>query len=66
VPETSQKNSLQQKTAVDSRLQTIDRYRPNHVPLVCSAANGDPADTNLIRKQCRDRHFSLKTTQDAD
>jgi hypothetical protein len=57
---------LQQKTAVDNRLQTIGRYRPNHVLLICSAANGDPADTNLIRKQCRDRHFSRKTSQDAD
>jgi hypothetical protein len=57
---------LQQKTAVYDGLQTIDRYRPNHVLLICSAANGDPADTNLIRKQCRDRHFSRKTSQDAD
>ena len=51
---------LQQKTAVDNGLQTIGRYRPNHVLLICSAANGDPADTNLIRKQCRDRHCSRK------
>src|SRR5437899_1017720 len=29
---------LQQKTAVDNGLQTIDRYRPNHVFLICSAA----------------------------
>src|SRR5205823_9859377 len=43
---------LQQKTAVDNGLQTIDRYRLNHVLLICSAANGDPAYTNLIRKQC--------------
>src|SRR5437773_6871788 len=57
---------LQQKTAVDNGLQTIGRYRPNHVLLICSVANGDPADTNLIRKQCRDRHFSRKTSQDAD
>src|SRR2546425_13270538 len=57
---------LQQKTAVDNGLQMIGRYRPNHVLLICSAANGDPADTNLIRKQCRDRHFSRKTSQDAD
>src|SRR5260370_41501137 len=57
---------LQRKTAVDNWLQTIGRYRPNHVLLICSAANGDPADTNLIRKQCRDRHFSRKTSQDAD
>src|SRR5256714_2163491 len=57
---------LQQKTAVDNGLQTIGRYRPNHVLLICSAANGDPADTNLIRKQCRDRRFSRKTSQDAD
>src|SRR2546430_15133764 len=57
---------LQQKTAVDNGLQTIGGYRPNHVLLICSAANGDPADTNLIRKQCRDRHCSRKTSQDAD
>src|SRR5437867_2655678 len=57
---------LQRKTAVDNGLQTIGRYRPNHVLLICSAANGDPADANLIRKQCRDRHFSRKTSQDAD
>ncbi len=57
---------LQRKTAVDNGFQTIGRYRPNHVLLICSAANGDPADTNLIRKQCRDRHFSRKTSQDAD
>src|SRR6266567_9510627 len=57
---------LQQKMVVDNGLQTIGRYRPNHVPLICSAANGDPADTNLIRKQCRDRHFSRNTSQDAD
>src|SRR6059036_2910545 len=57
---------LQQKTAIDNGLQTIGRYRPNHVFLIGSAANGDPADTNLIRKQYRDRHFSSKTSQDAD
>src|SRR5882672_469587 len=57
---------LQRKTAVDNGLQTIDRYRPNHVLLICSAANGDPGDTNLVRKQCRDRHFYRKTSQDAD
>src|SRR6266700_3176802 len=58
---------LQRKTAVNNRLQTIGRYRPNHVLLIGSAANGDPADTNLIRKQCpRDRHFSRNTSQDAD
>ena len=39
---------LQRKSAVDNGLQTIGRYRPNHVLLICSAANGDPADTNLI------------------
>src|SRR5258706_9071943 len=39
---------LQRKTAVDNGLQTIGRYRPNHILLICSAANGDPADTNLI------------------
>jgi hypothetical protein len=42
---------LKRKTAVDNGLQTIGRYRPDHVLLICSAANGDPADTNLIRKQ---------------
>jgi hypothetical protein len=57
---------LQPKTAVDNGLQTIGRYRPNHVLLICSAANGDPADTNLIRKQCRDRYFPRDTSQDAD
>src|SRR5439155_14517389 len=57
---------LQRKTAVDDGLQTIDRYRPNHVLLICAAANGDPADANLIRKQCRDRHFSRKPCPDAD
>src|SRR2546423_4808815 len=57
---------LQRKTAVDNGLQTIGRYRPNHVLLILSAANGDPADTNLIRKQCGNRHFSRKNSQDAD
>src|SRR3954452_7871024 len=57
---------LQWKTAVDNGLQTIDRNRADHVLLICSAANGDPADTNLIRKQRRDRHFSRKTSQDAN
>src|SRR6184192_4446505 len=57
---------LQRKTAVDNGLKTIGRDRSNHVLLICSAANGDPADTNLIRKECRDRHFSRKTSQDAD
>ena len=57
---------LQQKTVVDNGLQTIGRYCPNHVLLICSAANRDPADTNLIRKYCRDRYFSRKTSQDAD
>src|SRR5580692_10369075 len=54
------------KTAVDNRLQTIGRYRPDHILLIRSAANGDSADTNLIRKQRRDRHFSRKTSQHAD
>src|SRR4051812_42847030 len=40
-------NFLQRKTAVDNGLQTIGRYRPDHVLLICSAADGDPADTNL-------------------
>ena len=57
---------LQQKTAVDNGLQTIDRYRPNHVLLICSAANGDSTDTNLIREQCRDLHFCRRTSQDAN
>ena len=57
---------LQQKTMVDNGLQTVHRYRSNHVLLICSTANGDPADTNLIRKQCRDRDFTRKTSQDAD
>src|SRR5438105_13594158 len=57
---------LQRKTPVDDGLQTIGRYRPNHVLLICPAANGDAADANLIRKQCRDRHFCRKTSQDAD
>jgi hypothetical protein len=42
---------LQRKTAVDNGLQPIGRYRPNHVLLIGSAANGEPADTNLIRQQ---------------
>jgi hypothetical protein len=33
---------FKQKTAVDNGLQTIGRYRPNRVLLICSAANGDP------------------------
>ena len=57
---------LQQKAAVDNGLQTIDRYRPNHVLLICSAANGYAADANLIRKKRRDRHFCSKASQDAD
>src|SRR5437867_13254068 len=57
---------LQQKTAVDNGLQTIDRYRPNHVLLICSVADGDTADTNLIRKQCGDLHFCRNTSQDAN
>jgi len=43
-------NFLHGKRPVDNGLQTIGRYRPNHVLLICSAADGDPADTNLIRK----------------
>ena len=56
---------LQRKTAVDNGLQTIGCYRANHVLLIRSAANGNPADSNLIRKQCRDRYFSRKTSQEA-
>jgi hypothetical protein len=41
-------------------------YRPNHVLLICSAANGNPADTNLIRKEWRDRHFCHRSSQDAN
>src|SRR5207248_11237992 len=57
---------LQRKTAIDNGLQTIGRCRPNHVLLIRSTANGDPADTNLIRKECRDLHFCRNTSQDAD
>jgi hypothetical protein len=49
---------LQRETAIDDWLHAIGVYRPNHVFLICSAANGDSADSNLIGKQCRDRHFS--------
>jgi hypothetical protein len=57
---------LQQKTAVDDGLQTIGRDRPNHVLLICSAADGNPADANLIRKYCRDGHLARKASQDSD
>jgi len=30
------------RNGVDNGLQTIGRYRPNHVLLIGSAANGDP------------------------
>ena len=57
---------LQRKSAVNNMLETIGHYRPNHVLFICAAADGDPANSNLIRKQCRDRHFSRNTSQDTD
>src|SRR6266850_7895183 len=57
---------LQHKTAVDYGLEAIDRYRPNHILLIRSAANRDPADSNLVGEQRRDRHFSRKAGQNAD
>src|ERR1039458_9393048 len=56
---------LQRKTAVNNGLQPIGRYRPNHVLLIGSTANGEPADTNLIRQQRPDCDFCRYTSQDA-
>lgn len=41
---------LQWKPAIDDGFQSIDRYRPDHVLLICPTTNGYPADTNLIRE----------------
>lgn len=57
---------LRWEPAVDNWLQTIHRYGSNHVLLIRSAADRDPAGADLIGKQRWDHQFSYKPRQDPD